>query len=75
MSAMELDMNRLAYHTEPKATRLSFMVQRSPTVALALNWLAFGLNAAYIVFIPSATIVELSEPMWPIEVLQVNAVG
>ncbi|CAJ2678177.1 unnamed protein product [Trifolium pratense] len=33
-----------------------------------LNWLAFGLNGAEIVFNPSATVGELSEPMWPIEV-------
>ncbi|XP_042461689.1 beta-ureidopropionase-like [Zingiber officinale] len=32
-----------------------------------LNWLAFGLNGAEIVFNPSATVGELSEPMWPIE--------
>ncbi|XVE49471.1 hypothetical protein DITRI_Ditri01bG0084900 [Diplodiscus trichospermus] len=32
-----------------------------------LNWLAFGLNGAEIVFNPSATVDELSEPMWPIE--------
>ncbi|KAH0908921.1 hypothetical protein HID58_032242 [Brassica napus] len=31
------------------------------------NWLAFGLNGAEIVFNPSATVGELSEPMWPIE--------
>lgn len=34
-----------------------------------LNWLAFGLNGAEIVFNPSATVGELSEPMWPIEVV------
>lgn len=33
-----------------------------------LNWLAFGLNGGEIVFNPSATIGELSEPMWPVEV-------
>lgn len=33
-----------------------------------LNWLAFGLNGAEIVFNPSATVGDLSEPMWPIEV-------
>ncbi|KAF5810821.1 putative beta-ureidopropionase [Helianthus annuus] len=32
-----------------------------------LNWLAFELNCAEIVFIPFATVGELSEPMWPIE--------
>ncbi|KAL5054515.1 hypothetical protein RYX36_035197 [Vicia faba] len=32
-----------------------------------LNWLTFGLNGAEIVFNPSATVGELSEPMWPIE--------
>ncbi|CAN4092501.1 unnamed protein product [Withania somnifera] len=32
-----------------------------------LNWLAFGLNGAEIVFNPSATVGVLSEPMWPIE--------
>ncbi|KAJ3678684.1 hypothetical protein LUZ60_002487 [Juncus effusus] len=32
-----------------------------------LNWMAFGLNGADIVFNPSATVGELSEPMWPIE--------
>ncbi|CAN1332196.1 PYD3, partial [Linum perenne] len=32
-----------------------------------LNWLAFGLNGAEIVFNPAATVGELSEPMWPIE--------
>ncbi|CAB4320221.1 unnamed protein product [Prunus armeniaca] len=32
-----------------------------------LNWLAFGLNGAELVFNPSATVGELSEPMWPIE--------
>ncbi|CAL2230554.1 unnamed protein product [Prunus armeniaca] len=35
-----------------------------------LNWLAFGLNGAEIVFNPFATVGELSEPMWPIEVLK-----
>lgn len=33
-----------------------------------LNWVAFGLNGAEIVFNPSATVGELSEPMWPIVV-------
>ncbi|MFS7947824.1 putative beta-ureidopropionase [Helianthus anomalus] len=33
-----------------------------------LNWLAFGLNGVEIVFNPSATVGELSEPIWPIEV-------
>ncbi|KAF5444221.1 hypothetical protein F2P56_036710 [Juglans regia] len=32
-----------------------------------LNWLGFGLNGAEIVFNPSATVGELSEPMWAIE--------
>ncbi|KAM0891385.1 hypothetical protein ACQ4PT_026454 [Festuca glaucescens] len=32
-----------------------------------LNWLAFGLNGAEIVSNPSATVGELSEPMWPVE--------
>jgi len=32
-----------------------------------LNWLAYGLNGAEIVFNPSATVGALSEPMWPIE--------
>lgn len=32
-----------------------------------LNWQAFGINGAEIVFNPSATVGELSEPMWPIE--------
>ena len=32
-----------------------------------LNWMAFGLNGAEIVFNPSATIGTMSEPMWPIE--------
>jgi len=32
-----------------------------------LNWLAFGLNGAEIVFNPSATVGALSEPMWSIE--------
>ncbi|GAB4853331.1 Beta-ureidopropionase [Ancistrocladus abbreviatus] len=32
-----------------------------------LNWIAFGLNGAEIIFNPSATVGELSEPMWPIE--------
>jgi beta-ureidopropionase len=32
-----------------------------------LNWLGFGLNGAEIVFNPSATVGELSEPMWSIE--------
>jgi len=32
-----------------------------------LNWLAFGLNGAEIVFNPSATVSGLSEPMWPVE--------
>ncbi|XP_053695432.1 beta-ureidopropionase [Sabethes cyaneus] len=31
------------------------------------NWLMFGLNGAEIVFNPSATIGELSEPLWSIE--------
>jgi len=32
-----------------------------------LNWLMYGLNGAEIVFNPSATVGQLSEPMWPIE--------
>ncbi|KAN0003208.1 hypothetical protein ACTFIZ_009372 [Dictyostelium cf. discoideum] len=32
-----------------------------------LNWLAYGLNGAEIVFNPSATVGELSEPMWGVE--------
>lgn len=32
-----------------------------------LNWMAFGLNGAEIVFNPSATVGTLSEPMWGIE--------
>lgn len=32
-----------------------------------LNWQAFALNGAEIVFNPSATVGELSEPMWPVE--------
>eukprot|EP01060_Flectonema_neradi_P003048 TRINITY_DN11904_c3_g1_i1.p1 TRINITY_DN11904_c3_g1~~TRINITY_DN11904_c3_g1_i1.p1 ORF type:complete len:393 (+),score=77.07 TRINITY_DN11904_c3_g1_i1:81-1259(+) len=32
-----------------------------------LNWHVFGLNGAEIVFNPSATVGELSEPMWAIE--------
>lgn len=33
-----------------------------------MNWQAFGMNGAEIVFNPSATVGDLSEPMWPIEV-------
>ncbi|MFS7947821.1 putative beta-ureidopropionase [Helianthus anomalus] len=33
-----------------------------------LNWLAFGLNGVEIVLNPYATVGELSEPIWPIEV-------
>ncbi|XP_023314953.1 beta-ureidopropionase-like isoform X2 [Trichogramma pretiosum] len=32
-----------------------------------LNWLMFGLNGAEIVFNPSATVGQLSEPLWGIE--------
>lgn len=32
-----------------------------------LNWLMFGVNGAEIVFNPSATVGELSEPLWGIE--------
>lgn len=32
-----------------------------------LNWLGFGLNGAEIVFNPSATVGDLSEPLWGIE--------
>jgi len=32
-----------------------------------LNWMAYGLNGAEIVFNPSATVGLLSEPMWSIE--------
>ncbi|XP_025834151.1 beta-ureidopropionase [Agrilus planipennis] len=32
-----------------------------------LNWLMFGINGAEIVFNPSATVGELSEPLWGIE--------
>jgi beta-ureidopropionase len=32
-----------------------------------LNWMAYGLNGAEIVFNPSATVGGLSEPMWSIE--------
>lgn len=32
-----------------------------------LNWLMYGINGAEIVFNPSATVGDLSEPLWPIE--------
>jgi beta-ureidopropionase len=32
-----------------------------------LNWMAYGLNGAEVVFNPSATVGALSEPLWPIE--------
>jgi beta-ureidopropionase len=32
-----------------------------------LNWLAFGLNGAELVFNPCATVGGLSEPLWPLE--------
>lgn len=32
-----------------------------------LNWMGFGLNGAELVFNPSATVGELSEPMWGVE--------
>ena len=32
-----------------------------------LNWMAFALNGAEIIFNPSATVGALSEPLWPIE--------
>ncbi|CAI7812544.1 unnamed protein product [Closterium sp. NIES-53] len=32
-----------------------------------LNWMAFALNGAEIIFNPSATVGGLSEPLWPIE--------
>ena len=32
-----------------------------------MNWLAYSLNGAEIVFNPSATVGALSEPLWPIE--------
>eukprot|EP00775_Hariotina_reticulata_P000385 gene385-628_t len=32
-----------------------------------MNWQAFGMNGAEIVFNPSATVGELSEPMWGVE--------
>lgn len=32
-----------------------------------LNWMAFGLNGAEVVFNPSATVGALSEPMWGVE--------
>ncbi|KFM75790.1 Beta-ureidopropionase, partial [Stegodyphus mimosarum] len=31
------------------------------------NWMVYGINGAEIVFNPSATIDELSEPLWPVE--------
>ena len=37
-----------------------------------LNWQAFGLNGAEIVFNPSATVGALSEPMWSVEDLAVT---
>lgn len=37
-----------------------------------MNWQAFGMNGAEIVFNPSATVGELSEPMWGIEVQYSN---
>lgn len=32
-----------------------------------LNWMAFALNGAEIIFNPSATVGALSEPLWPLE--------
>lgn len=34
---------------------------------MPLNWLAYGLNGAQIVFNPCATVGALSEPLWPLE--------
>jgi len=34
---------------------------------IPLNWAAYGLNGAEVVFNPSATVGALSEPLWPIE--------
>lgn len=31
------------------------------------NWMMYGLNGAELVFNPSATVGDLSEPLWPIE--------
>jgi len=31
------------------------------------NWMVYGLNGAEIVFNPSATVGDLSEPLWPVE--------
>ena len=34
---------------------------------LPMNWMMYGVNGAEVVFNPSATVGNLSEPLWPIE--------
>lgn len=68
------DFNESTYYMESKLGHPVFQT-RYGRIAVNIcygrhhpqNWMAFGINKADIVFNPSATIGDLSEPLWPIE--------
>ncbi|KAK6916184.1 Carbon-nitrogen hydrolase, partial [Dillenia turbinata] len=75
------DLNESTYHMECNTRHPDFetaygkiAVNKCYGRHHAFNWMAFGLNGAEIVFNPSATVGELSEPMWPIEAQNVATV-
>ncbi|KAK7853623.1 beta-ureidopropionase [Quercus suber] len=61
------DFNESTYYVEGNTGHPVFETVLERSLHHPLNWLAFGLNGAEIVFNPSATVGEFSEPMWPIE--------
>ncbi|XP_064424139.1 beta-ureidopropionase [Latimeria chalumnae] len=68
------DFNEATYYVEGNSGHRVFQTQFGK-IAInicygrhhPLNWLLYGLNGAEIIFNPSATVGQLSEPMWPIE--------
>ncbi|XP_003746931.1 beta-ureidopropionase [Galendromus occidentalis] len=60
---MESNLGHPVFHTQFGRIAINICYGRHHP----LNWLAFALNGADIVFNPSATVDGLSEPIWPIE--------
>uniref|UniRef100_A0A4W3IRX2 Beta-ureidopropionase n=1 Tax=Callorhinchus milii TaxID=7868 RepID=A0A4W3IRX2_CALMI len=68
------DFNESTYYMEGKTGHRVFQTQFGRIAVNIcygrhhpLNWLMFSINGAEIIFNPSATVGDLSEPMWPIE--------
>ncbi|KAJ8285769.1 hypothetical protein GJAV_G00030730 [Gymnothorax javanicus] len=68
------DFNESTYYMEGNTGHRVFLTQFGKIAVNIcygrhhpLNWFMYSMNGAEIIFNPSATVGELSEPMWPIE--------